>query len=755
MFALAGAALVDDYGVSVDEWAQRKVAIRNLNIIRQGGALPFPRDEAFNWETVTRVYGATVELPLLLVERALRLDDTRQIHLSRHILLHFFFIIGGFFCYLLVYRLFNNRLLALLALLLFLLHPRLYAHSFFNSKDLPFVSMFMIALFLIHRAFRKDTVGAFVLCGVAVGLLTTARIMGLILLVAVIAMRGWDLLFAAGVAERRRVLLTAGLFLLAGGLAYYVATPYLWRDPSSIARILTALFQFPAIIGQVFQGELILSTEAPPRYLPVWIAITTPPVVLLLALVGAAAVLAHGISRPLAVFRNGNLRFGFLLLAGGTLPVLAIALTGTTIYNGWRQIFFLYAPLCLLAAIGIHWLAANFNRKTLRTGVYGLGGVGLVLVVLQMLQLHPSQQVYFNLLVDRTTPEYLRSQYDLDYWGLSYRGSLECLLKEYPDLPLYLEGLGRNDLKRNREILPLADRQRIFIRGENVGFELPGYYAGGWQRELPPTAKCVVQAYGNTLMAVEPTKPSRPYADLAAEYRQATQAVYQSLSTDQPDARADFDLYLREQTLYYLKERCRPADTETKFSLHIIPSNQSDLPPERRQYRFDNRDFYFYRNGARSDGVCLATVSLPDYPIDEISTGQGDRWRVRLPLGLAERRQATWREMTLGEPATRSVFDLYLQDDRLYYLKEPCAPADTVGRFFLHFVPVNVADLPPERQQHGTDNHDFDFAQRGELFDGKCLARAILPDYPVHEIRTGQFVIGGERFWEAYLPVSR
>ncbi len=53
------------------------------------------------------------------------------------------------------------------------------------------------------------------------------------------------------------------------------------------------------------------------------------------------------------------------------------------------------------------------------------------------------------------------------------------------------------------------------------------------------------------------------------------------------------------------------------------------------------------------------------------------------------------------------------------------------------------------------DNQDFDFAQRGELFDGKCLARAILPDDPVQEIRTGQFVLGGERFWEVYLPVSR
>ena len=41
-------------------------------------------------------YGTTFEMPLLIVERALGLqDDTRAILLSRHILTHLFFIAGG------------------------------------------------------------------------------------------------------------------------------------------------------------------------------------------------------------------------------------------------------------------------------------------------------------------------------------------------------------------------------------------------------------------------------------------------------------------------------------------------------------------------------------------------------------------------------------------------------------------------------------------------------------------------------------
>ena len=230
---------------------------------------------------------------------------------------------------------------------------------------------------------------------------------------------------------------------------------------------------------------------------------------------------------------------------------------------------------------------------------------------------------------------------------------------------------------------------------------------------------------------------------------------YGSLISGEPTARGEFDLYLRGNALTYLKEPCAGEDTTGRFALHLNTLDKFALPAERRQYGFDNLDFNFGDYGTRFEGKCLITVPLPDYHITEIRTGRGSQGRTVFPVDYTDEYRDAYPFIAAGEPLRRSVFDLYLQNDRLYYLKEPCAPVDTLGRFFLHFVPVNVADLPLERQQHGTDNHDFDFAQRGERFDGKCLARATLPDYPVHEIRTGQFVIGGERFWEAFLPVAR
>ena len=120
------------------------------------------------------------------------MEDSRRVYLARHLLTHLSFLAGGFFAWLLTYRMFGNRVVALLAMLIFLLHPRLYAHSFFNSKDIPFLAMFMAALYLVHRAFRRDTVWSFALCGAGAGLLINARIMGVMLVPAVLGMLALD-----------------------------------------------------------------------------------------------------------------------------------------------------------------------------------------------------------------------------------------------------------------------------------------------------------------------------------------------------------------------------------------------------------------------------------------------------------------------------------------------------------------------------------------------------------------------------------
>ena len=115
-------------------------------------------------------------------------------------------------------------------------------------------------------------------------------------------------------------------------------------------------------------------------------------------------------------------------------------------------------------------------------------------------------------------------------------------------------------------------------------------------------------------------------------------ALYAALSDHPPNIRANFDLYWQDNRLIYLRETCAAGDTAAGFFLHIIPADIADLPGERQAAGFANLDFVFERWGGHFDGKCLAAVSLPNYPIQTIRTGQhipgqGELWAAELAGG--------------------------------------------------------------------------------------------------------------------------
>ena len=738
LFLLVGLALAGDYGIPPDETAQRRTAQDNLNYIlgqTDRVATPLYQD---------RLYGVTFELPLLLAEKALGLEDYYHIHRLRLTLTHLFFILGAFFCYRLAYQLFGSRRIALFALLIFLLHPRLYAHSYINSKDLPFLTLFVITLYLLERAFRRDTMGAFLLLGIAVGLLTNLRIMGLMLFPAVIAMRGLDGFYAGPGPERKRILGTAGLFVLAAVLTLYAVTPYAWANPGDyLAASLDLTIQHPALTSQIFQGARLTSDQAPPHYTVVWFAITTPPL-LLLGGGGMAAVLARSRTRPGAIFRNNRLRFGWLLLACFLLPPLAAAVLDANQYGNWRHFYFLYAPGCLLAAGGLHWLTtAPAAPRPWRAGLGGLVGLGLGLTALQMAQIHPSQHIYFNFLVDRTTPERLRTQYEMDYWKLARQEGLEYLAEHYPG-----ETLTVRVERPPHNILPPAARQGLILAagGRRADWELL-YKPEPGQGDLAFNAPYRRHIYNNTLVVVRPLDAARMTPAAVAAYRE----IYRQARAGEPIIRADYAVYLEDKRLTFVQENCPSDGRDVWFGVRLFPHRPETLPPHLWQ---PGSYATFSNNRVRVDDTCLAVIQLPDY-------AQGDLILSQRPLGNwgPAAGLPVWAELySLSRPglgeliaehrrqspaaANPAAFAVSIDRDggrnRLLYAKADCPQSEYETPITLHITPANPADLPAYRRASGFDNRDFPLEWYGGRPGGDCVAIVPLPDYPIAAIRTGQ-----------------
>ena len=129
--------------------------------------------------------------------------------------------------------------------------------------------------------------------------------------------------------------------------------------------------------------------------------------------------------------------------------------------------------------------------------------------------------------------------------------------------------------------------------------------------------------------------------DIDLAVHAAAQALYDNIAAGdygQPVAQSDFDVYMRGNTLAYLKEPCAEGDSDVRFFLHIIPADPADLPADRRERGFANMDFQFDDFGGRAGDMCVAERELPDYAIERIRTGQfvsgeGAIWRAEFAAG--------------------------------------------------------------------------------------------------------------------------
>lgn len=248
------------------------------------------------------------------------------------------------------------------------------------------------------------------------------------------------------------------------------------------------------------------------------------------------------------------------------------------------------------------------------------------------------------------------------------------------------------------------------------------------------------------------------------------------LPIGEPIIRSKYNIYLQDQdnTLVYINRNCvTGSERNTRFFLHIYPTDSDDLPIGRRRAGFDIKEnrWSFYSQG---DEQCIAAFGMPGYEISHIVTGQytphlGIEWSVEYQFkdgrqnitnhtkhfDSVDTYQAYYSYYQLAitnEPIIRSTFDVHqvrLHQNALIYTKSHCTSQDSQTPFFLHVVPSDAKDLPAHRQESGFDNYDFVFSQKGTRFDDKCLAVIPIPDYDIATITTGQFnPTDGRRLWQ-------
>jgi nitrate reductase NapE component len=354
------------------------------------------------------LYGALFDVAAILVHDLIGGD----VWMARHYTNAVFGGIGVLVTGLLAGRLFGTQA-GLTAVVLLALSPRYVADSMNNPKDLPFAAMTALALFsftLLKADPPFITWRRVLLVGTALALPLNVRPGALLylgyLVVAVACLhvnaRAWSLRQLASSAGR---LLLVTLVMLLGGCLLWP-----WAQQNPFVRPFQALVSVSDFhwSGYVFfWGEFIRARDVPASYLPTWMLITIPPVVLAGTVLSLIATVGSGRER------RAFLAFLWLVVL---FPIVAAIAAGSTLYDGWRHMLFTYPPLVVLAAAGWWLLYERFPHRA-RLAVAGLFAIGCVEPVVYMIRNHPHETVYFNAIVGG--PRGAAGRFDLDYWGNS------------------------------------------------------------------------------------------------------------------------------------------------------------------------------------------------------------------------------------------------------------------------------------------------------------------------------------------------
>ncbi len=401
------------YGISNDEEVQHRYG----ELIVAYYASGFRDLSLFSYKNLY-LYGGLFDVVAVLLAKILPYD----IFLIRH-LLSALIGVGGVVATWATARLVAGPRAGLIALVSLAVCGPYFGGMFNHTKDVPFAAAMMAALYFLLRAARDlpaprwlHLAGFGVMLGVATGL----RAMGLllvgytILLIAVVAAAA-----AARVKSSvRRLALTSVLHFIPAILLGYaimlLAWPWASLAPLNPLRAIFSFAHFHYEIRTIVAGEIYKMADVPWWYVPLYLAIKTPIVVLAGAAIASCTVIAAIVSHGIARLSRRHVETGFLIFVA-TFPVLCEAVTEGPAFTGMRHFLFVVPVLAVLAGIGFSALldALQTRRALQVAGIAGLSAA-FAFDAGVLVSLHPYEYLYYNQFVGGLPGAQRR--FEMDYW---------------------------------------------------------------------------------------------------------------------------------------------------------------------------------------------------------------------------------------------------------------------------------------------------------------------------------------------------
>ena len=416
-----------DYGVTWDEDAHNWYG----NFVLDYYLSFFGDKTALHWRDLYN-YGAVFDT----IAAALNRISPIGVYETRHLLNGLVGVLGLIGCWKLARTVAGARA-GFIATLLLILTPNYYGQMFNNPKDIPFAAGVVWATYYMVRVIPtlpRPPPRLVAKLGAVIGASMGVRIGGLLLvcyLAVLVALDGtWRALAARRAAVLFSALSTSCRHVLVPVML--VAYPVMllfwpWAQTDPVENPLRALQffshqTFP--FYTLFAGQLIPATDLPWTYLPTYIAIALPELVLVLLLC-APIVAAAALWRGRFAVRREQALGACAIGIGIVFPVAYAIAIKAVLFDGMRHFIFVLPLIAVAAAFaadrGLVWLARLPYRRPIvvALALYGLAHLSI------MAMLHPDQYVYYNAFVGGV--EGAQRKFKLDYWANSYAEAVQGL----------------------------------------------------------------------------------------------------------------------------------------------------------------------------------------------------------------------------------------------------------------------------------------------------------------------------------------
>ena len=481
IYLFVGVSVLKDYGIGIEEHFQRSSGLYWLGELLQYTHFENLKDvtakKILEIKTFTpdlppleiaNYYGVLFDLPAAFIEVFFNIKSSENFFYLRHFLIFFSFFISALFFYKILILRTSNVLISFFGYVMYLLAPRIFGNSFFDGKDLFFLSILTLSFYFYLNFERKKNYISLILFTLFCALSTSSRIFGLILPISFMLIIFFEIINKQQVLNNVKFLI---VFIFLYLLILFLHWPYLLTyDYNNFSNILEP-FKVHGFFKVFFNGEFYGSNYLPINYLPKWILISTPEFYIPLFITGVLFYLRRIFLRVFnlkEISLNNDLWKGIndkleLFIFLSLFQIITVYLTlDMNLIKGWTHFIFLNFFLTYYSVISIYVFYLKFRSKKklliISSIIFSLFSAELIY---QLYVFHPYQSIYFNRFVRSNE----KSLYENDYQSLSRDDAIKEIIADSENKKIIIATASWTPLENARSMIAPKSRKRLVFPG--------------------------------------------------------------------------------------------------------------------------------------------------------------------------------------------------------------------------------------------------------------------------------------------------